>query len=166
MFDDEREIVPNYVSMSKEAKSEWNRIYNKISDMQNSDEESEFTKSMLPKQKTYVPRFALLINALDAYSNGEELTREVDKETMLKAERLSDYFISMSKKVKVDSLEYNIMKEASQVKGGTNPKESCKQMWNVNGQLNRTQAAELLQVSRMTVNRWVKEFEDAKNEKA
>jgi len=164
-FDDEREIVPHYVAMSKEARTEWNRIYNKISDMQNSDDESEFTKSMLPKQKTYVPRFALLINALDAYSNGEELTREVDKETMLKAERLSDYFISMSKKVKVDSLEYNQMKEVAQVKGITNPKESCRKLWESNPDINRTQVAELLQLSRRTVLRYITEFEQEKANK-
>jgi hypothetical protein len=102
---------------------------------------------------------------LDAYSSGEELTREVDKETMLKAERLSDYFISMSKKVKVDSLEYNQMKEVAQVKGVTNPKESCRKLWESNPEINRTQVAELLQLPRRTVLRYITDFEQEKAEK-
>lgn len=161
IFDEDREIKPHIVNMTPEAKTEWKRIYNKITAMQNSDDESEFTKSMLPKQKTYVPRFALLINTIDAYSNGEDLTRDIDADTILKAEVLSDYFISMSKKVKVDSLEYNQMKEVAQVKGPTNPKESCRKLWESNPDMNRTQVAELLQVSRKTIIRYVTEFEAA-----
>jgi hypothetical protein len=160
-FDEDREIKPHVVNMTDKAKQEWKRIYNKITAMQNSDDESEFTKSMLPKQKTYVPRFALLINTIDAYSNGEELTRDIDADTILKAEVLSDYFISMSKKVKVDSLEYNQMREVAQVKGPSNPKESCRKLWESNPEINKTQVAELLQVSRKTIIRYVTEFEQA-----
>lgn len=158
-LDEEREIKAHIVNMTTDAKKEWKRIYNRITEMQNSDDESEFTKSMLPKQKTYIPRFALLINTIDAYNNGEELTRDIDAETILKAEVLSDYFISMSKKVKVDSLEYNQMREVAQVKGVTNPKESCRKLWESNPNMNKTQVAELLQVSRKTIIRYVAEFE-------
>src|SRR5690606_33152048 len=35
-----------------EAKKEWVRIFNEITDIQNSDEENEYMKSMLPKQKS------------------------------------------------------------------------------------------------------------------
>src|SRR5690606_33884407 len=45
-----------------EAKKEWIRMFNEITQIQNSDEENEYMKSMLPKQKSYIPRFALLIH--------------------------------------------------------------------------------------------------------
>jgi mRNA-degrading endonuclease HigB of HigAB toxin-antitoxin module len=160
IFDAEREIEPHIIPMDVAAKKEWKRIYNKITSMQNSDDESEFTKSMLPKQKTYVPRFALLLSIIDAYANGEDLKRVIDKETMLKAERLSDYFVTMSKKVKVDSMAYNVLRESSIVKGTATPKERCKQMWTTDTAMNRTSAAELLCVSRRTVINWIKEFEN------
>jgi hypothetical protein len=161
VFDEEREIKPHLIPMDNAAKAEWKRINNKITIMQNSDNESEFTKSMLPKQKTYVPRFALLLSIIDAYANGEELTRPIDAATMIKAERLSDYFITMSKKVKVDSMAYNVIREAANVKGAATPKERCKQMWRTDTDLNRTSAAELLAVSRQTIINWIKEFENA-----
>lgn len=161
VFDEEREIKPHLIPMDNAAKAEWKRINNKITIMQNSDNESEFTKSMLPKQKTYVPRFALLLSVIDAYANGEELTRPIDAATMIKAERLSDYFITMSKKVKVDSMAYNVIREAANVKGAATPKERCKQMWRTDTDLNRTSAAELLAVSRQTIINWIKEFENA-----
>jgi hypothetical protein len=160
-FDEEREIKPHLIPMNKAAKVEWKRINDKITIMQNSDNESEFTKSMLPKQKTYVPRFALLLSVIDAYANGEDLKRPIDAETMIKAERLSDYFITMSKKVKVDSMAYNVIREAANVKGAATPKERCKQMWRTDTDLNRTSAAELLAVSRQTIINWIKEFENA-----
>jgi hypothetical protein len=161
VFDEEREIKPHLIPMDKGAKAEWKRINDKITIMQNSDNESEFTKSMLPKQKTYVPRFALLLSVIDAYANGEELTRPIDAATMIKAERLSDYFITMSKKVKVDSMAYSVIREAANVKGAATPKERCKQMWRTDTDLNRTSAAELLAVSRQTIINWIKEFENA-----
>jgi hypothetical protein len=161
VFDEEREIKPHLIPMDKGAKVEWKRVNDKITIMQNSDNESEFTKSMLPKQKTYVPRFALLLSIIDAYANGEELTRPIDAATMIKAERLSDYFITMSKKVKVDSMAYNVIREAANVKGAATPKERCKQMWRTDTDLNRTSAAELLAVSRQTIINWIKEFENA-----
>jgi hypothetical protein len=160
-FDEEREIKPHLIPMNKAAKVEWKRINDKITIMQNSDNESEFTKSMLPKQKTYVPRFALLLSVIDAYANGEDLKRPIDAETMIKAERLSDYFITMSKKVKVDSMAYNVIREAANIKGAATPKERCKQMWRTDTDLNRTSAAELLAVSRQTIINWIKEFENA-----
>ena len=62
-------------------------------------------KSMLPKQKSYIPRFALIIHVFNAIGQTGYNFDEVSKESILKAEKLSKYFIAMAKKVKVDSIE-------------------------------------------------------------
>ena len=45
------EIEPRVIRFDNEAEQEWERIFNNITDMQNSDDISEYVKSMLSKQK-------------------------------------------------------------------------------------------------------------------
>ena len=47
----EGEIVPETVKMSEDAKKEWVRIFNKITDNQNNDDENQYLKSMYPNKK-------------------------------------------------------------------------------------------------------------------
>ncbi len=49
------EIEPRVIRFDTEAEQEWERIFNNITDMQNSDDISEYVKSMLSKQKAYIP---------------------------------------------------------------------------------------------------------------
>jgi hypothetical protein len=101
---------------SDEAKIEWIRIFNKITEVQNSDNESEYMKSMLPKQKAYIPRFALLLHAFNIGLTGDLGTGQITKDEILKAEKLSNYFIAMAKKVKVDSIEASEIKTIKHAK--------------------------------------------------
>src|SRR5690606_31940870 len=80
------------------------RIFNEITDVQNSDTENEYMKSMLPKQKSYIPRFALLIHVFNGIGKGDYDLNFISKDSILKAEKLSKYFIAMAKKIKVDSI--------------------------------------------------------------
>ena len=95
-MNDEEEIKPNTLTFSDKAKTEWKRIFNKISDKQNSDFENEYMKSMYPKQKSYIPRFALLIHLFDSYVTNYKIDpfKDITKDSILKAEKLSKYFIS------------------------------------------------------------------------
>jgi hypothetical protein len=108
----EDDIEPLVVVMSKASKQQWTRIFNQITEMQNSDAENEYMKSMLPKQKSYIPRFAMLINSLWAYDQpGEYFYGTLMEPSMLRAEKLSHYFINMSKKVKIESAEKRELKD-------------------------------------------------------
>lgn len=157
--DQDGEVVAHVVMFTPEAEKEWERVYNRITDLQNSDNESEFTKSMLPKQKTYVPRFALLLSVIDAWDNGEYIVKDVDAAAMKKAEKLSDYFIRMAKKVKADSAEYQDMKRATFDRAAKTDFEKFKLMYDADKDLNRSHAADLLNKSRQTIKNWIKQID-------
>ena len=110
-FDNNGDIISNTAYFDQEAKKEWVRIFNEITEIQNSDAENEYMKSMLPKQKTYIPRFSLLLNALNnLYDNNGDILL-IKKESLLKAEKLSKYFIAMAKKIKINSIDNNELKK-------------------------------------------------------
>lgn len=160
-FNQEDDIEPLNVQLSQLAKIEWIRIFNKITDMQNSDAENEYMKSMLPKQKSYVPRFALLINALWSFDGetSDYFYGVLNGDAMLKAEKLSDYFINMSKKVKIEAQDKKEMKYIIKASNGVNKYDKFVAMYQSDPNLNRTTASEILQVSRTTVNNWIIKIE-------
>jgi hypothetical protein len=154
--DEKGEIIPHVTRFSPEANEQWIRIHDKISEMQNSDDENEYMKSMLPKQKSYIPRFSMILNILISSEDGSDAL-SICEEAMLRAERLSDYFINMSKLVKQDAQEKaDLRKLASH---GTNKYEQFLAMYQSDPELNRTTASEILQVSRRTVINWITKIE-------
>lgn len=156
--DDKGEIMPQIARFSNEANDEWIRIHDKISDLQNSDDENEYMKSMLPKQKSYIPRFAMILNILMS-SYAEDMNANlITKEAMLKAERLSDYFINMSKLVKQDAQEKADLRKLAA--NGMNKYDQFVSMYKSDIKLNRTTASEILQVSRRTVLNWITKIEN------
>jgi hypothetical protein len=156
---DEGDVVSERVRFSADAKAELGRIMNKITDRQNSEEETEATKSILPKQKTYLPRFSILLHVLDCYDNGEVFTSDIQKQTILNAERLVDYFISMAEKVMQDGVEYNKLRASAGDKIIKSDAEKFAAMYAVNPNLKKTEAASLLKVSRQQIYNWVKQIE-------
>jgi len=132
------------------------RIHDKITDIQNSDSENEYMKSMLPKQKSYIPRFALLLNTIN-----EDTTTLISKQSIIHAEKLSEYFVNMAKLVKQDVRERLDLVKVSQA--GFTPFEKFKAMYKSNPEINRTTASELLEVSRQTVMNWIKKLEETNN---
>jgi hypothetical protein len=142
---------------SDDAKVEWMRIFNEISNFQNDENENEYLKSMYPKQKSYIPRFALLLHVFDEFFSIGGNTLLISKESILKAEKLSKYFIATAKKVKVNSVEVNNIK--STAKSGKNTFEKLKLIYEENPNFNRSQTAELLGVSRMQIIRILKQIE-------
>lgn len=160
-FDEFDEIEPYLSVFTPPARKEWKRISDKITDHQNSDDENEYMKSMLPKQKGYIPRFAMLIHAFNMYVDGhrDHKLMEVTKESILKAEKLSKYFIAMAKKIKVNSLEVNEMKSVIYQNRSKTNKEKFEEMYKSNPELNKKEAGELLSVSRQMIYNWIKEID-------
>ena len=154
---EEGEITPTTLKFSSEAKIEWKRIFNKITNIQNDHDENEYLKSMYPKQKAYIPRFALLIHAFDSFFNEDINLLEISKESILKAEKLSHYFINTAKKIKVESNEVTELK--TQMKSSTNNGEKIKAIYMSDKDFNRSKVAEMLGISRQQVIRIVKKLE-------
>jgi hypothetical protein len=159
-YDLEGEVVPMLCNWSQEAKREWIRIFNKITHQQNSDEINEYAKSGLPKMKSYIPRFSLLLHFLNASVTETDVNiREVSKQAVLGAERLAEYFTSMSRKIRSTSRDEAQIKEVSKSNQGRTPFEIFEAMYRKNPKIKTASVASQLEVSRQTVYNWKKELD-------
>lgn len=157
--DEDNNINPLIFKFSEDAKKEWIRIFDNITDIQNSDEENEYMKSMLPKQKTYIPRFALLLHVFNSFVDLDDTSLIIEKESILQAERLSNYFINMAKKIKLNSNEVVQLKKVSSDSRLSTNKEKFKAMYQANPKLNKKDVAEILGVSRQQIYNYIRELE-------
>lgn len=163
--DDDGDIIPLTSKFSDEAKIEWKRIFNEMTDVQNNEEENEYLKSMYPKQKSYIPRFAGIIHIFNDFfiDGGNNLL--ISKESILKAEKLSKYFIATAKKIKVNSVDVSKLKNTITANKGKNEKEKLFEIWKLNPNFNRSETSELLGISKRSVFNWVKDFDSARDKK-
>lgn len=154
---DSNKIKYAIADMDNEAEKEAIRIHDKFTDIQNSDEYDEYLKSIFPKQKNYLFRFALLIHVLDSYRADQDYLL-ISKESILKAEKLCDYFIKMATKVnllKSESGELStIIKKHKDTK---TTKEIVLMINEANPKFNKKELAELLKVSRKHIYSIIKE---------
>lgn len=153
-YDNDRDIVPKIAKFDDSAFDEYERIFNKITDMQNDDNESEFVKSALSKQKTYIGRFSLILNSLNA-SVGESDLMVIDKDSILGAEKLSEYFVQMAKKVKFEILENVSASKIIKNNEGKNTAQKIKLLLEANPKLSTTKLAKTLGVSRTTIHKYL-----------
>lgn len=160
-YNSEDQIEPIKCRFSKEAKKEWVRIFNNISEQQNSDIENEYMKSMLPKQKSYIPRFALLLQVLDSYDDEEHKTivQEISKKNILGAEKLSNYFIAMSKKIKVNSIETKDMVKVIEKNSNKSTFDQFKEIFKRNPNINKSKLSDKLGVSRQMIYKYIEKIE-------
>lgn len=154
--DGDGNIIPNVLKFGAEAKIEWIRIFNEITTSQNSETENEYLKSMYPKQKSYIPRFALLIHVFSAIGEFNYNLNVISKESILKAEKLSKYFTAMAKKVKFDSIEIAEIKKVLKTNDGKNNKDKFLALYNQNPDLNKKEVSELLGVSLQMIYKYMK----------
>ena len=157
---DDHKIDPVVLKFTNEAKKEWVRIYNDITIIQNDDSENEYMKSMLPKQKSYIPRFALLIHVFNAIGETNYNIQEISKDSILKAEKLSKYFIAMAKKIKIDSVEVQEIKQILKYQKGKTTKEKFEQLYSANKNLNKKEVSEQLGVSLQMIYKYIKQIEN------
>lgn len=155
-YTNEGEIQSYICKFDNEAKKEWKRIFNDITKVQNSEFENEYMKSMLPKQKSYIPRFALMIHLFDYYDchKGEMLS--ISKDSVFKAEKLSKYFVNMAKKIKIDSAVKNDAKKVIFNHKDKTNKEKCMEIIKSNPDIDKKDLAELLGVSLQMIYKYLK----------
>ena len=159
-YDEDGDIKPKIAKIPSESKKEWIRVFNEYTDIQNSDSENEYMKSMLPKQKSYLPRFALLINAFNSFFDDthKENALLISKKSILSAEKLSKYFIAMAKKIKVNSIETNEIKTIIQTNKNKSTKEQFFELYKINPDLNKKEVSENLGVSVQMIYKYIKDF--------
>jgi hypothetical protein len=150
------DIDSNFCVFSTDAKKEWERIFNEITELENSDFENEYMKSMYPKQKSYIPRFALIIHLFDCFFKRDALSIVVDKDSILKAEKISKYFVNNAKKVKIgNTVDKEINKEIK-LNSSKTDREICRELFSKNPNLKKQDLATKFKVSRQTINTWLK----------
>ena len=145
-------IEPVIAKFTPEANKEWKRIFNEITDVQNGEDESESMKSMLPKQKAYICRFSLIINTLASLSDKSISKDVIEVESVLKAERLSKYFVSMNKKLILESIKRN--KSKVMIDRKKTAEENFKAIYKKNPNVTNKDMATLIGVSLSTVKRY------------
>lgn len=158
-YTEDFEIEPFIASFDYDAKKEWIRIFNDLTDMQNSDHENEYMKSMLPKQKSYIPRFALILNILSSNEDENITIDKITKDSILKAEKLSKYFIAMAKKIKSESIERLDFKQAINKNQDKSNYDKFKAIYVKNKNIKKTVLADLLGVSRTIIYKYIKEYD-------
>jgi len=152
-FDENEDIIPNIFSLDSDAKTEWKNIYNEISEMQNSDDENEYMKTMLPKQKSYIPRFILILHLTHNFESSF-IPVSIQRDIVLKAWKLSKYFINQAKKVKVSSAETTNLKNLVVKSKDASNFEKFQLIFESNKKINYSKTADMLGVSRSMLYRW------------
>ena len=104
----------------------------------------------------------MLIHFLNTYFNFSDMAEflYISKDSILKAEKLSQYFIAMAKKIRMDSRQTNELKQVLIKSKDKSAKEKFVDMFTKNPNLNKKQAADLLEVNRKTIQRWYDEMCD------
>jgi len=160
-YDENDQITPTVVRFNNESEKEWIRIHDDITDIQNSDNENEYMKSMLPKQKSYIPRFALLLNTVWSFLDDDYEQGFIHKKSILRAEQLSKYFINMAKLLKQDAKEKHELNQVSKDKQTVYDKFLA--IYEADKELNKTVVAEMLDISRSTLHAWIKKINNNTN---
>ena len=159
VINNEGEIDSRILTFGHEAKKEWIRIFNEITEHQNADDENEYLKSMYPKQKSYIPRFALMINILNGFFNSTYGDWEITKSDMLGAEKLSKYFVSMARKHKLLTIEKTDIKKSIQKTEKLSTKDKINEILKENPNTKVKLIAELLGITRDAVYKHIKSLE-------
>ena len=90
---------------------------------------------------------------------GDELLI-IEKESILAAEKVSKYFIAMSKKIKVNNKEIHDLKTVINKQDGKSDFQKFYAMYKSKPDLNKKEAAELLGISRQSIYNFIKQIKD------
>ena len=158
--DSEGNIVINEAILSEGATEIFEAKFTEIAQKENSSKENEYFKSMYPKQKNYIPRFAFLLHVLESHQNDIHNISFISKEAMEGACRLSDYFVAMAKKSKLAGNVKNDLKK--NIKDGKTNFDKIRLAYKTDPEFNRTELAEIMGVSRRTIINNINKLEDKK----
>ena len=118
---------------------------------------------MYPKQKSYIPRFAFLLNSLNSVCNDDIDFKIIEADAMKGAIKLSDYFVATAKKIKFEKSEDDKIDKLT--KKANTIKDKVYEIWKVDNNFNRSKVAEKLNISRQSILNYIKIFENEQETK-
>ena len=148
-------VKPYLSKFTADSKKQWIEIYNEMVTKLLSDDENEYLKSMYPKQQSYVARFSLLLNCLYAVYDDRDFAN-VNTDAVNGAIELHYYFVNNAKKLKNETATKHAAKKIIKQSEGKSISEQIADLIKSNPKLKQGQIAELLGVSRQTVNKHLK----------
>jgi predicted transcriptional regulator YheO len=95
------------------------------------------------------------LKSYDVEDNSHALN-SITKDAVLGAEKLSDYFIMMAKKVKINSLESKELKDFVNSLKGMTIEEKIKNVFESIPDFNKKELASILNISRQTIYNHIK----------
>lgn len=160
-FPDHKEIICRF---SPEAKRGWIDKFNDITDKQNAITENEYFKTMYPKQKSYIPRFAFLLNVLNSFFDEKVSLDIISEKSMRDAAKLSDYFVETAKKIKIENKEAEDIRHSMDNRFISNY-DKIRSAYAINPDFNKSKMADLLGISRQTVYNYLSEIRKNEDDK-
>ena len=153
----DEEIVPLIAEFTKDGKDEYKRVFNEITTIQNSKDTDEKLKSVLPKMKIYLGRFALLVRFIKWSLNQEIELLQVEKDDVLSSEKLLNYFTKNATLNKKNSSESRELKLIIKKSGAITTKEKIEALMKSEITATKKQIAKELGVTIRTVQRYAKD---------
>ena len=96
--------------------------------------------------------------ALKNFENKGEISTFISAESMESAVKLSEYFITMARKIALEINQENDLKKSIDKKS-ISTYDKVKDAYSINKNFNKSQMANLLGISRATLHRYIKELE-------
>ncbi|MGH2622085.1 MAG: DUF3987 domain-containing protein [Sphingobacterium sp.] len=160
-IDEHNQLHPITAKLSVGAKKKRREISNRITDAQNSHEDSAYINKVRAKMKSYIPRFAILLDFLNKFNgkNNPNDFMEVSEESMVRAEKLYSYFVAMSRKCKNSVQGTDTMNFLLEKTKGKKAFDRFKVIYSSDNEINKTQIAVKLNVSRRTVINWANKID-------
>ena len=153
----DNEVVPLLAGFTPDAKAEYKRIFNEITDKQNSDDSDEKLKSVLPKMKIYLGRFALISRFIKWSVNTDIELLEIEKQDIKNAEKLVRYFTNNATSNKQSSKEVFDIKAIIKKSGEITPKGKIEAILKTGIKVTKKQIAKEVGVTIRTVQKYVKD---------
>ena len=149
-YDEEGEVITETYTLTPDAYNSWKAKANAFVDMQNDDKYNQRIKSVLPKMKTYLGRFALICHHLSADKN----SNKVSVESMEKAGKLVTYFLNNAIRVLSDRVKTsNIKTVLGSLKAISSTTDKVKAVYKSGLPFTNIELAKEIGVSTKTVSR-------------
>jgi len=152
---EDNNLHSNILRLTTDAKDLFLEYDRELVDLQNSDNEIHYYRGMYAKQRTYTPRFALIIEVIDCITNNKKADI-ITLNSYDKAIKLSRYFINQAKVNKQENVVNSKIQDVYNSISSKPNKEIALALVKAFPKESITKVAETMNVSRNTIYKYLK----------